>query len=141
LWRIGHGELDRVRPRVGVLLIGTNNIGDAAADSVAGVQTVVDRIHDKLPGTRLLILGIFPRGANPGDPATAEMRAKISAVNAFLQKLDDGDRTRFLDIGHRFLSAEGTLSREIMPDALHLSRKGYEIWAAAMQPLLDTMMR
>ena len=69
------------------------------------------------------------------------MRAKISAVNAFLQKLDDGDRTRFLDIGQRFLSAEGTLSREIMPDALHLSRKGYEIWAAAMQPLLDTMMR
>lgn len=69
------------------------------------------------------------------------MRTKIREVNAELAKLDDGRRTRFLDIGDRFLSTDRTLAADIMPDALHLSAKGYEIWAAAMKPLLDAMMK
>ena len=141
LWRIENGELDRIRPHVVVLLIGTNNIGDPAADIAAGVAAVANHVHDKLPSSRLLLLGIFPRGANPADPAVAEMRTKIREVNAQLAKLDDGRRTRFLDIGDRFLSTDRTLAADIMPDALHLSAKGYEIWAAAMKPLLDAMMK
>jgi lysophospholipase L1-like esterase len=140
LWRIDHGELNRVKPRVVVLLIGTNNIDDPAADILAGVKAVAKRIHHKLPKSRLLLLGIFPRGADPAQADVAEMRAKIREVNAGLAKLDDGDRTRFLDIGGRFLSPDGKISPQIMPDALHINDKGYAIWAAAMQPLLDAMM-
>ena len=141
LWRIENGELDHVQPGAVVLLIGTNNIGDPARDILSGVTTIANRIRQKLPQTRLLLLGIFPRGANPADDEVGAMRAKIAEVNAGLAKLDDGDRTRFLDIGPRLLSPDGTLSPDVMPDGLHINRKGYEIWAEAMQPLLDSMMK
>ena len=48
---------------------------------------------------------------------------------------------RYLDIGPKFLEADGTLSRDIMPDLLHPSLKGYQIWADAMNPTLDEMMK
>jgi len=61
-------------------------------------------------------------------------------VNQTIQKLDDGDHVRYLDIGHRFLERDGSLSREIMPDFLHLTPKGYEIWAASIEGTLAEMM-
>ena len=141
LWRIDHGELDGIHPKVLVLMIGTNNINDTAAHIARADAKIVAEIHQKLPGTKLLLLGIFPRGADPADPKVAAMRAKIKAVNASLSKLDDGHRTRYLDIGDKFLSPDGTLPKDVMPDALHPSVKGYTIWADAMQPLLDQMWK
>ena len=141
LWRIDHGELDHVHPKVVVLLIGTNDIGFGADQITAGVEAVLVAVHAKLPGTKVLLLAIFPRGQNPADPAVAGMREKIRTVNAALAKLDDGNRTRFLDLGGVFLSPDGTISPGIMPDSLHPNQKGYEAWADAMQPTLDQMMK
>jgi beta-glucosidase len=137
LWRIAGGELDGIHPKVVVLLIGTNNIGYPVDDIVKGDTKVVSEIHSRLPDTKVLLLGIFPRGADPADP----VRAKIKDVNAALAKLDDGGKTRFLDFGDRFLETDGSISKEMMPDALHPAPKGYQIWAGAMQPLLDEMMK
>jgi lysophospholipase L1-like esterase len=124
-----------------VLMIGTNNIGDTAENIIKGDTKIVAEIHAKLPDTRLLLLGIFPRGADPKNPGTASLRAKITEVNASLAKLDDGAKTRYLDIGGKFLDADGALPKDIMPDALHPNAKGYQIWADAMQPLLDSMLK
>jgi lysophospholipase L1-like esterase len=140
LWRIDHGELDGIHPKVVVLLIGTNNIGYADDEIVAGVEKIAAEIHEKLPDAKLLLMGIFPRGADPKIPEIARVRAKIKTVNAPLAKLDDGNKTRFLDIGDQFLSSDGSISKSIMPDALHPNYDGYKIWADAMQPLLDEMM-
>ncbi|MGZ8867058.1 MAG: GDSL-type esterase/lipase family protein, partial [Thermoanaerobaculia bacterium] len=109
LWRIENGELDRVRPKVVVLLIGTNNIGDPADEIRRGVVRVAERVREKLPDSKLLVMGIFPRGADANDPK----RAKIREVNRGLAKLDDGERVRFLDIGERFLAPDGSLPKEI----------------------------
>ena len=68
-------------------------------------------------------------------------RGKIEQVNRTLAKLEDGKRTRFLDIGSKFIAPDGTLPKEIMPDSLHLNDKGYQIWAETMKPLLDEMMK
>jgi lysophospholipase L1-like esterase len=102
---------------------------------------VVEAIHQKQPDVKLLLTAIFPRGRDPKDPKVAEMREKIKAVNAELAKLDDGERTRYQDIADKLLSPDGSLSKDIMPDALHLNYAGYQIWANAMQPLLDEMMK
>ena len=141
LWRIDHGELDGIHPKVVVLMIGTNNIGDTAAHIAKGDEKIVAEIHQKLPDAKLLLLGIFPRGANPADHNVAAMREKIKQVNADLAKLDDGKQTRYLDIGDKFLAPDGTLPKDVMPDALHPNVKGYTIWADAMQPLLDEMLK
>jgi lysophospholipase L1-like esterase len=141
LWRIESGELDRIAPKVVVLMIGTNNIGAPQEKILAGVTRVVGEIHENLPQSKLLLLAVFPRGADPATPAVAGMREKIKFVNEGLAKLDDGDKTRYLDIGPKFLDADGKLPKEIMPDALHPNVRGYQIWADAMQPLLDEMMK
>lgn len=137
LWRIANGELDGIQPKVLVLMIGTNNMGYPAEDIIKGDRKIVEEIHKKLPETKLLLLGIFPRGADASNPA----REKIKTVNEALAKLDDGRRTRYLDIGAAFLDASGNIPKEVMPDALHPSAAGYKIWADATQPLLDEMLK
>jgi beta-glucosidase len=142
LWRIENGELDGISPKVVVLMIGTNNvIGYPAEDVLKADELIVQRIHEKLPDAKLLLLGIFPRGGDPKDPRVAVMRAKIKTVNQGLATLDDGNKTRFLDFGSKFLNDDGSLPRPIMPDFLHPSAAGYQVWADAMAPLLDEMLK
>jgi lysophospholipase L1-like esterase len=136
LWRLDHGEVDGISPKVVVLMIGTNNIGSNAPDEVAdGVTAIVKKLRQKLPGTRVLLLAVFPRGEKPN--ATRE---RLRAVNDRIAKLDDGHMVKYLDIGRRFLNEDGSIARDIMPDFLHLSRKGYRIWADAVEPTLWTML-
>jgi lysophospholipase L1-like esterase len=136
LWRIQNGELDGIEPKVVVLMIGTNNASSATADEIAqGITAIVEELRHRLPRSRILLLGVFPRGQKPD--ATRE---KLQAVNARIARLDDGSHVKFLDIGKAFLNEDGTISREIMPDYLHLSAKGYRIWADAMEPTLWSML-
>lgn len=137
LWRIENGELDGIAPKVVVLMIGTNNSGYPAEEIIKGDKKIVAMVHQKLPDTKLLLLGIFPRSAK----ATDAVREKLKTVNAELAKLDDGNKTRYLDIGAKFLDAEGNLPADMMPDFLHPNVKGYQIWAESMQPLLVEMMK
>ena len=145
LWRMGHGELDGVKPKVVVLMIGTNNTGkernsnvirNAVPETIAGVQAVVADIRTRLPESKILLLGIFPRGTLD-DP----QRAQVALVNSVIAKLDDGRMVKYLDIGPQFLAADGALTTDIMPDQLHPSEKGYQIWAAAMEPALAEMLK
>jgi len=143
LWRIDNGELDGIHPKVLILLIGTNNIGWPAEEILKGDLKIVQEIHEKLPDTKLLLMGIFPRGRDPMTPDVAAMREKIKTVNQGLAALDDGNKTRFLDISDKFLDADGKIPADVMPDkpALHPNAKGYQIWADAMAPLLTDMMK
>jgi hypothetical protein len=99
---------------------------------IAGISNLVRQVQVRLPKSKILLLGIFPRGENT-DP----VRAQVKAVNAGIAKLDDGKTVKYLDIGNKFLEPDGTLSRKIMPDLLHPSEKGYQIWADAMNPRLE----
>ena len=142
LWRIDNGELDGISPKVLVLMIGTNNVGGSTAEQIAKADLkIVSEIHQKLPNTKVLVLGIFPRGHDPKDPKVKAMRDKIDAVNAELAKLDGTPNTTYLDIGPKFLDKDGVLQPEIMKDYLHPTYKGYEVWAAAMQPTLDGLLK
>ena len=140
LWRIQNGEIDGISPKVVVLLIGTNNFGleGHQPDAVAkGIATLVETLRKKLPKTKVLLLAIFPRDEKPDTGG----RKAIKKVNEQIVKLDDKKNVRFLDIGAKLSNPDGTLSKEIMPDFLHLSEKGYQIWADAMDPLLKEMMK
>jgi lysophospholipase L1-like esterase len=137
LWRIANGELNGISPKVVVLMIGTNNHNNPVDEIAAADTRIVEQIHEKLPETKVLLLAIFPRGEQPTDP----LRDKLKAVNAQLAKLDDGNKTRYLDIGEKFLEPDGKIAKAVMNDFLHPTAKGYEIWADAMQPLLGDMMK
>ena len=136
LWRLDHGELDGIKPKVAVLMIGTNNISSNSPDEIAsGVTAIVKKVRDKLPATKVLLLGVFPRSAKPDST-----RDRVRAVNEKIKGLDDGQSVKYLDISQVFLNPDGTISKEIMPDYLHLSPKGYRLWADAIEPTLWTMM-
>jgi lysophospholipase L1-like esterase len=140
LWRIDHGEVEGLAPKVAVVLIGTNNLGlsgDAPGDVGPKIEAFVAELRAKLPSTKLLLLAVFPRGALPDNP----MRAQIKEVNARIARLDDGGAVRFLDLGPILLNKDGSLSKEVAPDFLHLSEKGYAAWAEGMEPLLAAMLR
>jgi lysophospholipase L1-like esterase len=145
LWRMDHGELDGIKPKVVVLMIGTNNTGkekdtgkirNTVSETIEGVQTVVRELRGKLPDSKILLLAIFPR-ATLDDP----QRGQVALINTVIAKLDDGKRVKYLDIAPKFLEADGTLSGNIMPDLLHLNERGYQIWADAMEPTLAGMLK
>ncbi|WP_395730126.1 platelet-activating factor acetylhydrolase IB subunit [Prosthecobacter sp.] len=139
LWRIQNGELEIIKPKAVVLMIGTNNSGSDSAEGIAkGVTVIVETIRAKQPQAKILLLAVFPRGEkaspNPG-------RDKLKQVNAIIAKLDDGKNVFFLDIGGKFMQPDGSLTKEIMPDFLHLSPAGYQIWADAIGPKLAELMK
>ncbi len=136
LWRLQHGEIDGLTPKVVVLMIGTNNAGiNSAAEIAAGIEAICGELHARLPGARILLLGIFPRGAKP-DAAMA----KVMAVNELIASLDGKNGVSYLDVGKVFLEADGSISPEVMNDYLHPTALGYERWAAAMEPTLVRLL-
>jgi lysophospholipase L1-like esterase len=151
IWRIEHGELDGIAPKVVVLMLGTNNSLDYPAEDIAAAdRKIVGMIRARQPDAKILLLGIFPRG--PRDPKggaitpdkveeAARRMQTIAAVNHDLAALDDGKTIRYLDIGAAFLGQDGRIPASIMPDQLHPGPAGYQLWADAMRPLLDSMMK
>lgn len=148
LWRLQHGELAGPMPKVVVLLIGTNNLDpglgessltprNTASEIAAGITAVVDSVRGLLPETRVLLLGILPRG-----PRDAPVRREIAAINTAIRLLDDeGRRIAFFDAGPLFLASDGSIRADFMPDQLHLSAAGYRILATALAAPLRNMLR
>ena len=119
-------------------MIGTNNITserNSAQETLAGINKVVEQLLDGLPGTTLILYGIFPRGTEFN-----EMRGEITQINQALKNWEQHDRVGFIDIGHLFLDNDGNIPNEIMPDALHLSKQGYKIWAESMAPIINEIL-
>lgn len=136
LWRILNGELEGIKPKTLVLMIGTNNSKDDSAEGIAsGVTKIVGALREKLPKTKILLLAVFPRGEKPN-----EQREKLQKVNATISKLHDGKDVHYLDIGDKFVEPDGTISKDIMPDFLHLSPEGYQRWADAISAKLEKLM-
>jgi beta-glucosidase len=132
LWRLDNGNVEGLNPKAVVLMIGTNNSNgeDNTAEEIAdGIKAIVHKLREKLPNTKILLLGVFPRGEKPNP-----QRDKINQVNRLISDVRDPLFVQYLDIGNKFLSPDGTISKEVMPDFLHLSPKGYEIWAEAIEP-------
>jgi lysophospholipase L1-like esterase len=184
LWRITEGhELDHLRPKAAVIMIGTNNTGAHTAQQIGGgIKAIVEELKHQKPGIKVLVLGVFPRGNSSdaersleqitagikpineelkkekpdikrlnavvrkleqqrGTIPAAKLNKKILEINAIIAKLDDGKTVFYKDIGREFLDQNGGLSGEIMPDYLHLSAKGYDIWGKAVKADIEKLVK
>lgn len=145
LWQIEQGEIDGISPKLAVLMIGTNN-RNPAEETADGIKAVVQQLRAQLPDTKILILGIFPRGCyeDRGRPEVLEsgmndLWATNQKVNQMVSKIADGGMIHYLDIGSAFLN-EGEVLRKYMPDFLHPNAAGYQVWAEAMEPTLKELL-
>lgn len=139
LWRLANGELIPLQPKVVVIMIGTNNIGHGSSNprqTADGVAAIVGTLRSRIPGVKMLLLGIFPRGLNAAD----KMRQDVAAATSQFQSLGDSQDVEFLDIGKHFLRSDGEMRTLLMPDLLHPNEAGYWIWARAMEPTLSKML-
>ena len=143
LWRFENGQLDGIKAKVAVVMIGTNNSGknrdgsDAYtdADILDGVVAVVKQIRTRQPDTKIVLLGIFPRGKN-----FSPQRGRLLEINQALARLDDGAHIFYLDFGSQLIEADGSISKSVMPDYLHPNEHGYKIWAAATEPKIKELL-
>lgn len=137
LWRLQNGNLEGISPKLAVLMIGTNNSGSNKPEEIAaGIKAIVTTLREKTPKTKVLVLGIFPRGETPENP----QRQVNEKTNRIVSHLADGKMVFYQDIGKAFLQPDGRLTREIMPDLLHLSEKGYMIWAESIEANVSELM-
>jgi len=143
LWRFEQGQLDGIRAKVAVLMIGTNNSNknkdgsDTYTDSdiLDGVVAIVNQIRTRQPDTKIIVLGIFPRGKT-----FSAQRGRLLEINQALAKLDDGKNVFYIDFGSQLIENDGSISPDMMKDALHPGEKGYRIWAAAIEPKLKELV-
>jgi arylsulfatase A-like enzyme/lysophospholipase L1-like esterase len=138
IWRLTHGNLGKIQPKVAVVMIGTNNTGhllQEPSEVADGVREILEILRERCPKTQILLLGIFPRGDQTFDAA----RLNNVAINQYLRRMAAQPNVRYLDLGSIFLNDDGTISKEIMPDLLHLSPAGYRLWAEAMEPTLKDL--
>ena len=147
LWRITEGkEIDPLKPKLAVIMIGTNNTGGHSAEQIAGgIKAIVDELRKQKPDMKILLLGVFPRaGGIKKEDAVApadKLNPKIKAINDIIAKYADGKHVFYKDIGDKFLNKDGGLEKKIMPDLLHLSPAGYEIWADAIKDDIAKLMK
>ena len=137
LWRLDNGEIAGIKPKAAVVMIGTNNLGaNTNEEIIAGITAIVKKLNTKLPETKVLLLGIFPRAERADNP----LRARIKAINTEIAKLDNDKTVFYKNIGGRFLAEDGSLPKETMPDFLHLSSEAYAAWADAIEEDLEQLM-
>ncbi|RZM28742.1 MAG: hypothetical protein EOO88_07720 [Pedobacter sp.] len=143
LWRLDHGELDGLSPRAVIVNIGTNNTSETAnarmntAEEIAeGIRAICLRIRSKVPTAQIVLMAIFPREKDPQHPR----RVLINEINKQLEAFAKENKLKYLDIGPKLLAADGTLLPGMMPDNTHPSDQGYQIWANALRPYLDSLI-
>ncbi len=136
LWRLDHGEFDGLKPRWVILNIGTNNFSgtrnareNTPAEVAEGIAAICQRIRAKSPESRIILMGVFPRG----QKATEGFRARIRRLNELLAEFAKGSGMTFLDIGGKMVDEDGSIPRQIMGDFCHPTEQGYAIWAEAIK--------
>jgi lysophospholipase L1-like esterase len=145
LWRLDHGALDGVDPKVIVLMIGVNNAplvhanGVPAAAVALGIRLCVDNIRSRAPSSRVIVVKPLPAF----DPAR-EVGAAIGAINAALDEigLTKDDHVEVLDLSEDFIGDLGRLRGELYSDGhLHLGAAGYEVLAKRLQPQIEKWLK
>ena len=139
IWRIQNGAVDDIQPKLAVIMIGTNNTGhrrEKAAHTARGVERIIDELNLRSPNTKILLLGVFPRGATQDHP----MRKINVEINEIISGLSERKNVWYIDLSEKFLDSDGNLPKEIMPDSLHPNQKGYKIWAATIEPTIKKLL-
>ena len=139
LWRLQHGTIGQLQPKLIVVLAGVNNIGhlqESPEQTAAGVTRLVQQIQLAWPNSKILLNAVFPFDQAANSPN----RTKVKQLNKLIAKLGDNKTIFVKDYGPLLLQKDGSISADIMPDFLHPNSRGYQIWAEAMLPDIHQLL-
>jgi len=139
LWRIQNGELEGIHPKLVVLNIGTNNNNEKPELTAARIKEIIGEIQTRSPGTRILLMGVFPKG--PSHTAGRERITKVNEIISTYAFPDDPKRVLYMDIGTKFLNPDQSVNKELLPDTLHPNAKGFEVWAESIIEAVRQQMK
>jgi lysophospholipase L1-like esterase len=140
LWRIENGELDDVNPKIIVLLGGANNVGqrpggdEKVADITRGIRALVELSRRKAPNATIILTGILPRNDN------IAVMPEIDRINENIARFADGRTIRYVNINGLLADKDSRLFDGMTVDGLHLTVKGYQIWADALKPIFTELL-
>ncbi len=140
LWRLDNGEFEGITPKVAVVMIGTNNltgtknaVKNTPAEIAEGIVAICKTIHKKVPGCKILLLGVLPRSPN-------HFVNPIKEINKHIAPLDKEDYITFLNMYDQFADKDGLPKQELMRDSVHPNTTGYSVWAKTMEPVLSKLL-
>jgi len=140
LWRLEHGELDGVNPKIVVLLAGINNVGtrpggeEKVANITRGLKALVSLCQQKAPNAVIILTALFPRND------TMAVIPEINQINENIAKMADGKKIRYLNVNDKLADADGKLFPGMSRDKLHPTLKGYQIWADGLRPIFTEIL-
>jgi lysophospholipase L1-like esterase len=142
LWRLDHLPLDKISPKVAMIMIGTNNIGhrdgSTPKEAAEGIVAIVRKLQTQYPRLKIIVLKVFPRDEKPDG----EYRKKVNEINTALPAmLSRIPNVRLVDINAGFLDKDGILPKDIMGDFLHPGKEGYEYWGQTIAPVIKSTFR
>ena len=143
LWRLDHGGVEGLQPKVVIVMIGNNNMfftPETGIEAAAkGVQMVVANVRDKFPQAEVIVVKILPAHA-PGNRFYEDIKQTNLALDAL--KLDRDGKVKVLDLWNDIVNADGTLNKGLFtPDKIHLSQTGgYELYASQLKPLVESFL-
>jgi lysophospholipase L1-like esterase len=130
LFRLENWKVQDFKPKVAIILIGTNNIGDPVEEIAAGVKAVIAKTEQLYPSACIILVSVFPRAGHA---------PKVEQLNALIRSYADGDKVAYLDVASKFTPL-GDTWKGLGPDRLHLAPEGYALWAEMMEPLLTRIL-
>lgn len=133
-WRLDQGLFDECKPELVVLMIGTNNGRYTIEEVAKGNKMIMDRIHELSPDTKILLLGIFPRGHTfpPG--------CRLDKINDILKTYADNEKIFYMDLAHVFIDKDRNVRKDLLPDRLHPGSAGNVAWMTAILPTLEKLL-
>jgi lysophospholipase L1-like esterase len=140
-------ELKRQKPGIKVLVLGVFPRGSASDTErsleqiTEGIKPINEELRKENPDVKRLNALVRSLEQRRGTIPAAKLNKKIAEINAIIAKLDDGKAVFYKDIGKEFLDQNGGLPGEIMPDYLHLSAKGYDIWGKAIKADIEKLLQ
>ena len=130
LYRLDTMDVKDLKPKVTVLMIGTNNNIDTAPDIAEGVKAVIAKLETMYPMTKIILVSILP------SARSAELMAQ---ANDLIKNFADNQTVYYLDLAAK-MPPVGDSWVGLGPDKLHPTDVGYQLWADSMEPLLTKLL-
>lgn len=137
-WRILNGELEEILPNLVVLHIGTNNLPlNSTTEIYSGIRDILKIFRDKLPKSKILLLGLLPRNM---DDTKRDYMTMIKEINLKLKSTNTDIKVSFLDLGEHFLETVSSVRTDLLPDGLHPAEKGYTVLGELLKQQVHSLM-